>query len=242
MRRSRPFLVGFATLASLSANLAMADDTDPARRTVPSISVTGQAQRQVSPDMAVVTLGVTTERPSAQDAARVNGTSMQAVIKAAKAAGVAEADVATTQATLMPVYDQPGNGAAPRIKAFRASNSVSIKVHQLDRAGDLVGQLIDQGANALQGIDLTIADPEPIRDALRAEAALNARHRAELFASTLGLKLGRILLIAPDDAASEPIPARPMRMAVAAAPMPVEAGTQTIDAHVTITWALGEQP
>lgn len=230
----------FGALAAFDP--ALADSAGPTDKTIPTIVVTGEAQQQVDPDTAVVTLGVATERPTAREASSVNAATMRPVIDAAKAAGIAERDIATAQTTLTPVYDTPVNGQAPRIKGFRAVNTVVIQVHKIDSAGDLVGRLIDRGANSLEGIDFKVADLTPARDALYAQATLDARHRAEIYASALGLKLGRVLSITPEGGVAEPMPPRAFRMAAAPAPVPLQAGTQTVDARVTVTWVLDGQP
>lgn len=229
-------------LALAAAVPAAAEETGRADRDVPSIVVEGQASRQVPPDTAIVTLGVTTDRTSAQEASRANAASVGALIDAMKAGGIAPADVATTQATLAPIFDTSKNGDPARLKGYRAVNTVTITVRKLDSASALVGDLIDRGANALEGVEFTVADPEPVRDALRGEAIKNAKHRAQIYAEAIGVKLGRVLAIRPESALVD-MPPQPKRMAaLAAAPVPLEPGLQTLEAHVTVTWALQEQP
>lgn len=208
---------------------------------MPIIIVEGQASRDIVPDMAVITLGITNDRPSAADAARENAKAARVLVGEIAASGVAERDIETTQATLSPIYDSPRNGEAQRVTGFRASNAVQIKVRKLDTAGELAGRLLDKGANTLQGVDFTVSDPEPILDALRAEATKDARRRAEIYAGAAGAKLGRILEIRPADAA-QPQRAFKLRSAMDAAPvrMPLEAGTETLEARVSVTWALDE--
>lgn len=243
MKRARS--VGWVVLASgLLATPAFAQVTPTGSPQVPIIIVEGQASRDIVPDMAVITLGITTDRPSAADAARENAKAARVLVGEIAASGIAERDIETTQATLSPVYDSPRNGEAPRVAGFRASNAVQIKVRKLDTAGELAGRLLDKGANTLQGVDFTVSDPEPVLDALRAEATKDARRRAEIYAGAAGAKLGRLLEIRPADAA-QPQRAFKLRSAMDSAPvsMPLEAGTETLEARVSVTWALdGSRP
>lgn len=208
---------------------------------VPIITVEGEASRDTVPDMAVITIGIMTDRASAAEAARENATAARLLVGEITANGIAERDVETTQATLSPVYNSPRDGEAPRVTGFRASNAVQIKVRKLESAGELAGRLLDKGANTLQGVDFTVSDPEPILDALRADATKDARRRAEIYAGAAGAKLGRLLEIRPADA-TQPARAFKLRSAMDAAPvsMPLEAGTETLEARVSVTWALNE--
>lgn len=224
-----------------AALAAEAQDEPHGAGAVPTIMVEGQASREVTPDMAVITLGVVTDRATALDAAQQNGQTVKALVTQIKAGGIADRDIETTQATLSPVYNDPKNGEAPRVKGFQAANVVQIKVRTVADAGPLAGRLIDKGANTLQGIDFTVADPAPVLDVLRAEATKDARRRAEIYAAAAGAKLGRVLAIRPDQQPDFVMARRPapsaMREAVA---VPLQAGTQRLDARVTITWSLDE--
>lgn len=239
MRRCAPTFVAGLSFAAALGGAARADD-DASRRPLPSIVVEGTATRDVAPDMAVVTLGVTTDRPKAQDAARDNGKTVKGLVDEIAATGVPATDVATVRATLSPLYDTPKNGDTPRLRGFRATNTVEIRLRKLETAGDLAGRLVDLGANELQGIDLGVSDPEPILDDLRAEAARNAKHRAELYADALGVKLGSVMLIQPETGAMpmERAFKTAMPAPMAATSVPVAAGTQKFEARVSVTFAL----
>ena len=209
---------------------------------IPSITVEGQASREVAPDIAVVSFGVSTNRPSAADASADNSRTATALLAAVKAAGIAERDVQTTQATLTPVFETDRNGAtSPKIEAFRATNMVQIRVRNLAGVGQVVSRLFESGANALEGIDFTVSDPTPIVDELRAIATRDARHKAEIYADAVGVRLGRVLEIAPEIASSAPEPRfLKSRMAAVASsePMPVQAGVERLEARVNVTWEL----
>lgn len=239
MRRCAPTFVAVLCVAAAIGGGARADD-DGSRRALPSIMVEGVASRDVAPDMAVVTLGVTTDRPKAQDASRENGRTVSGLIEEIAATGVPATDVTTVRATLSPLYDAPKNGDTPRLRGFRATNTVEIRLRKLETAGDVAGRLVDLGANELQGIDLAVSDPEPILDDLRAAAARNARHRAELYADALGVKLGPVMLIQPEAGAMpmERAFKTAMPAPMAATSVPVAAGTQKLEARVSVTFAL----
>ena len=235
------FAVGLLGAAVLTAPALAADEGS---RPPPSITVEGRASRDVPPDLAVITIGVATERPTALDAATSNAKAAQSILGELRASGIAAADVATTEATLAPVYDNPRDNQPPRIRGYRAANSVSVRVHKLESTGDLAGRLIDKGANTLEGVDFIVSEPEPVLNLLRADATRDAKRRATLYVEAAGVRLGRILSIQPGSPPS--LDGRMFKLAVpapapAAGPtVPLAAGVQRLEEHVSITWALEE--
>ena len=216
---------------------ASAQDAGPG--VTPTITVEGEASRDVAPDLAIVSIGVSATRASAQEAAQQTSKIARAMIDAARADGIADADIASVDTSVLPVYDSPKDGTAPRVRAYESTNRLSIKMHKLDATGPLIGHLLDQGANDLGGIDFTVADPEPLLDTVRAEAVRRARHQAEIYAAAAGQRLGRVITIRPE--AAPVVFNRVLKAAAPAAsagPVVLAAGTQKLEARVSVTWEL----
>ena len=83
-----------------------------------------------------------------------------------------------------------------------------------------------------------ISGADKIVDELRAEAAKNARRKAEMLAAALDVKVGRVLDVRTGDAPVEMARPRMMAMKAAGAAPPVEAGTQTLGADVTVSFEI----
>ncbi|MDX7949626.1 SIMPL domain-containing protein [Lichenihabitans sp. Uapishka_5] len=225
-----------STVLSLTVHAASAQVAAALVDSVPSIVVEGEARREVIPDVAIVMLGVTTDRTTATLAADDNARAAAAVVTSARDAGLAAADIQTAQLRLSPVMDVP---TGTKVKVYRASNVVTLRVHDLSRVGALIGQLTAQGVNTIDGVSFERADEQPILDDLRGLATADALRKAKIYASAANLKLGRILRIAPNDVTSAPM-ARSFKlaMAVPAPAPPVEAGSSVVETRVQITWEL----
>ncbi len=222
---------------------------EPLKDSTPNITVTGAAVEDVAPDRATLVLGVVTERPSAGEAAAENARAAQAVVAELEAQGVAAADIRTVGVTLEPfVSDEPAPrpGAAKRAqKGFRARNELSVTIKALDKAGRIAGQLIDKGANEIQGVIFEVSDADARLDKLRAAAIKDAERKARVYVEAASLKLARVLEIRPE--ADEPLERAQTRvatfggvMAASAAPavIPLTPGAQKLVARVTVTWSL----
>ena len=214
----------------------------------PNITVTGAAVEDATPDRATLLLGVVTERPSAAEAAAENARAAQAVVAELEAQGVEAADIRTVGVTLEPfVSDEPAPrpGAAKRPqRGFRARNELSVTIKALDKAGKIAGQLIDKGANEIQGVTFEVSDAEARLVKLRAAAIKDAERRAGVYVEAASLKLARVLEIRPE--ADEPLERAQTRVATfggemaatAPAVIPLRPGAQKLVARVTVTGAL----
>lgn len=240
-----------AALAALVllANPAFAQDSDDSSSLddIPHITIVGTAEAEIPPDLATIMLGVTTEKPSAGAAAAETARKAQAVIDAAKAAGIAPADIATQSVTLAQTFDdirdKDGHYTGRKPRGFVADNTIAIRVRDLAKAGPLAETLIDKGANRFDGIAFSVEKPQPILDRLVGEAVKNARDQARIAAQAAGAGLGRVLLVERPDQPNGPSPVfGTARLAAAKAPapaaMPVEAGTTIYRTEMAVTWAL----
>ena len=210
-------------------------------KSMPTISVVGEGLATARPDMAVVSVGVVSQAPRARDVLAQNSKSMMEVIAAAKAAGIASRDIETSQISLRPQYSYPGQGSreAPRLVGYEASNNLSIRVRSFDKLGSLLDSLVTSGANQIRGVELTIAEPGPLRDQARSAAMKDAIRKAEILADAAGVRIVRLFSAAEEAAdAPRPIAMRMTADAAQRAPVPVEAGEQEIRARVTAVFEI----
>jgi uncharacterized protein YggE len=113
---------------------------------------------------------------------------------------------------------------------------VRVNVRDLARLGRVLDQQVGQGANLVYGIRFGLQEPAPRLDEARKLAMADARRRAELYATTAGLKLGRVVAVQEAGAAS-PRPEMAPRVMMSAA-VPVVPGEQEIQASVIVTFTL----
>ena len=224
MSRFRWCFVLAAALAAVAAPLA----TAAAPRT---ITVHGTGIVETTPTTADFTFGVSADGSSATAALSANAAKMNQVIGAIKNRGVAAADIQTAQISLSPNRNQAGN----RILNYTATNSVTVHIRSIGNAGPVVDAAVQAGTNQIDGPTLAAADQLLLsRRALKAAYA-DARGRAGALASAAGVKLGATLTVS-EESASSPLPFA--GVAAKAASTPVSAGTISVEADVTVTFAI----
>lgn len=225
-------------ILSLALSLpAAAEDDDEALQ--PRMAVTGEGSVDVAPDMATVRLGVLAEAVEAGDAIGEMNRAMTDVLDRIAASGIEGRDVQTADLSVQPRWDHRPNGEAPRIAGFQARTTVTVRVRDLDRLGEVLDAVARDGANLFEGVSFGLQDPEPVRDAARRAAVADARRKAALYAEAAGVGLGPLLRLSEAGGAPpEPMPLARMEMAMAADAMPVAGGELTVTAWVTLVYGL----
>ncbi len=234
------FALALALAFTLPGLPALADTT-PA---TPTLTASGEGTAHVTPDIAIVTLGVTTRGDTAAKALAQNSTDLTAAITAIEAAGVMEKDIGTSGLNIYPVYAQNSDGSQtqpPKIVGYEVSNQVTVTIRDISKAGDLLDKVVAAGANQVNGISFDISDSKAPSDAALKEAIADAKHKAEVMADAAGVKLVRILSVTSGE---EGQPPRPVfaAMALKAAPsVPVMPGEQALNVSATVIWEIAPQ-
>ncbi|MCB2130011.1 MAG: SIMPL domain-containing protein [Rhodobacteraceae bacterium] len=207
-----------------------------------TISVTGEGQVELAPDMATINLGVTTEDRAAAAALSANSERLAQVISALKDAGIEGRDIQTAGLALNPRYDYSGSNGAPFLTGYIASNSVTVRVRDLSLLGRLMDTVVTQGANTLNGPRFGLQDDAAPRDDARRLAVEDAARKAAIYANAAGVTLGPILSITEAGAAPAPMPfVMAAERYAKAADVPVAEGELTISDSVAILYAIAPE-
>ncbi len=226
-----------ATLAAIFAvsPLAHAEDAKLPR----TITLAGHGEAKAQPDIAVVNAGVFTQGATAAEALAANTVSMTALFAALKAAGIAERDIQTSNFMVQPRYEYEQN-QPPKLVGYDVTNAVTITVRDIAKLGGLLDQLVSAGSNQINGISLQISDPQKAADEARVAAVKDAGRKAQLYASSLSVKLGPVLSVSEgvDYRPPGPITMKAVRGAEMASDVPIAGGEQSVTVDVNITWEI----
>ncbi len=213
---------------------ARGDDTDP----IPVIRVTGHATVTAAPDHATIQIGVVAQANTAERAARENAEKLDAALEAIRGALGPAAEIKTHGYSLHPDYRTPKAGGERKIVGYTATNVVQVDTSALDQVGEVVDVATAAGANELRSLRFVLKDGRDARAQAVSEAAGNARAKAEAIASTLGLRVVRVLSVDEGGPSLLPEPRRAQRFLAAesaAAPTPIEPGKLEVHATITLT-------
>lgn len=223
-------LTAFALSTALMLPVAALADT------AGTITVTGNATVNVVPDLATISLGVTTTGDTAAAAMAANNEAVSAVIARLIAAKVADKDMQTSSLSVNPNWVMKADGTGQEVKGYVATNMLTVQIKALDTAGAVLDAAVQDGANTLNGLSFGLADPRPVEDEARKEAVADALARAKLLAEAAGEKLGPIVSITEGGGYQPPMPMMSKMAGDSAVPM--AAGQVGISASVTIVLQL----
>ena len=202
------------------------------------VSATGEVTR--IPDIATISAGVQTLQPTATAAIEENAARMERVRAALKRAGIEDRDIQTSSINLNPEYQYDQN-RPPRLTGYRATNTVNVKFRDLKRTGTILDALVAEGANQINGPNLTIDKPESALDEARTKAIANGRARADLYAKALGMRVVRLISVSESGGYNVP-PPMPMMAQMAergaAADTKIDPGTQQLQVNVSMSFEL----
>jgi uncharacterized protein len=238
---ARSLLLACSALLA-GCGLAEAQSPPPAAWSEPpTISVTGEAEISVAPDIATIEAGVTAEGKTAREAAETNNKTMGAVLLALKGIEVADKDIRTSRLSLQP-QSAPVHGpnSPMQIIGYRSGNHVTVTLHDVSRVAATIDALVGAGANDIGGISFSVADTSHLLDDARAKAVADAQRKAEIYARAANVTLGPPLSIA-EEGAPQPFAGKVYARAAAMAPTPVSPGETTLHVSVGITYAI-KQP
>lgn len=208
---------------------------------VKGITVQGTGRITISPDLATISVGVQTQASRAAEAQSQASAVMTKIIAAVKHAGIADADLTTQWVSLQPLYDYgPSGSVPPRVTGYQASQSLSVKVHEVASAGAVIDAAVGAGATQVDGMTFTVADPTAATGQARVAAMLDARQHAATLAQAAGVSLGALISVSEiSTPMPTPIPYAAGDVAAPGVKTPVQIGTTDIVVVVEATFAIG---
>ena len=216
------------------AGVAAADD----KPRLFSVSGTGSVSR--APDMATISVGVTTLSQGASQGLDENSRDVRGVIDQLLAGGVIETDIQTSNFSIQPVYKSNKSYSSddgPKVDHYRVSNMVTAIIRDVTKVGAVLDQVVSAGGNQVNGIKFGLIDRQSAEDEARQLAVADARRKAELIAAAAGVQLGPVQSISEGGGHVAP---RAEMMVARAASVPIQGGELGITANVNITWRIGD--
>ena len=216
------------------------DNTSP-----PRILVTAEGSVDIAPDMAVLSLSVTREAKTARVALDANSAAMTEVLAAMKAEGIEQRDLQTSGFSIQRRYSYPAPNSSdkresPRIVGYRVRNSLSVRVRDISKVGEILDKSVTLGVNEGGNIMFTNENPSAAMTQARIQAVKNAMAMAATLAEAAGVKIGRVLEISEQSFRPRPVPMARAEMSLSrsADAVPLATGENTYKVTVDVAYAI----
>lgn len=155
------------------------------------ITVQGTGKVQIKPDIAKISLGITTG-PQATAAVAMNMLSQKfnAVMTTIRQQGIKDTDIKTTNLSINPIYDY--NNGRQTLRGFEAQENIEVKIRDLGKIGEVLAKTTVDGVNQVGGVQFVIDSPEKAQTEAQKNAIKDAEEKARELSRSLGVTLGKV--------------------------------------------------
>jgi len=152
----------------------------------------GTGKASAAPDQAVISLGITSQAPTVEQAQTQANEASNKIISALKEQGIKEEDIQTTSYSINPNYSF--SGETQRITGYSVSQNFDVEA-PIEKTNQVVDSSTAAGANMVGGIVFKLNDEKraELKNEARKEAVSNAKKSAQGLADAAGVKLGKVI-------------------------------------------------
>jgi uncharacterized protein len=178
-------------------------------------------------------------------ALKTNSAVMNKVLNALLSDGVMQNETSTSAFSISPNYNY--SQGRNIITGFTATNSIQIESSHINNTAKWIDTAIGRGANNVNDVEFTLSDKklEETKNLLIKEAISNARTKADIAASSLGLKVIGVKSASLNESEISPtqplITAMPYTSTAGAAKTttPIISGQEQVSTNVSIIYLIG---
>ena len=186
MKKTVHILTLVCALFLMSCSAAFAAPQQETPR--PTLSVDGQGTGTAAPDMATVTIGVTTQGKDAAKAQNDNAWVSNQIQAAVRGLGIAEKDIQTRNYSFYPNYSTEKDHRN-EVTGYTVNNSVIVVVRDIKLTGKVIDAALNNGANEINSLDFSTSDTKAVRKVALLNAVQDARDKADIIAKGLGKRI-----------------------------------------------------
>lgn len=157
-----------------------------------TVNVSGTAVVNVTPDRALIQLGVQSNGLTPSDVEMANEIAIQRVIKALHKLGIESRDIVTDRYIVEPIYESYDS---LYIKGYRINNIVAVTLRDVSKINIVVVAALESSANQVLDVELYLGDLRKYRDQAREMAMVAAGEKARDLAKAAGADTGCVLNI-----------------------------------------------
>lgn len=178
-----------------------------------TITVTGTGRAETPPTIARVVFTVEETASTVAEAQDKATTRATAALDAIHDLDISEDDIQTTGYYTNPQYEtqqpcRPGMVCAqgsPRIVGYQVSQTITVKIRNTDRAGEVLAVLGEAGVQNISGPNFEVDDDSEVMAEAREEAIKDAHKQAKMLAKQLRVRLGDVVTFYEDGGYPSPM-------------------------------------
>ncbi len=223
-----------------------------------TITVSGTGEAFAVPDVATFSFTARSEADEVSVVQEAVSEQVAGILSDLEDLGIDEKDLRTTSYNSYPRYEWieksvicsefacPPSQGERTLVGYEQTQSIQVKVRDLDQVGDVLEVLGGANVDSLYGPSFEVDDTDLVMTEARTDAIENARTKAEELAASLGVRLGKVVSFSDNSGGGFPTPyaVRSDMMAFDGAVMmesaspELPAGESQVSASVSITYKI----
>ncbi|NQX46975.1 SIMPL domain-containing protein [Paenibacillus tritici] len=206
------------------------------------VNVVGKGELSIKPDIAYLSIGVSTTADTAQEAQKGTAGKIAKLTALFKTTwGVADKDIQSTQFNVQPNYTYTEKDGQ-KVKGYNAQHTLQVSYRDLTKVGQLLDAASTAGANNIGNVRFAIEDPSAFEAQVIDKAMQNADVKAAAIAKAAKRGLGQVVTVIQNDDGNHPVVYAEANMQKAsmdsAAGSSVEPGEVKVTTLLNVTYEL----
>ncbi|WP_332455159.1 SIMPL domain-containing protein [Paenibacillus crassostreae] len=204
------------------------------------VNVIGSGEISITPDIAYISIGVTSQADTAQAAQQANAAKMKKLNDVLKNTWkIVDKDIKSTQFHVQPNYTYTEK-EGQKIKGYNANHSIEVTYRDLAKIGELLDAASKAGANNIDNVRFSVENRDQYETQVIEKAMANANLKASAIAKAANRQLGIVLVVSQGDS-SAPIVYAQNEMLQAKVSMDTAASTAIETGEVKVSTQLSVQ-
>ncbi len=205
------------------------------------IWVSGRGVVTVTPDIAILRLGIEAQAATVAAAQSQATEAMDEIMAALTDNGIAKKDIQTQYFSIRQVTKWDRDKEEEIVVGYRVTNMVTAKIREIDKAGTVIDAVAAAGGDLtrIDSIDFSVDDPSAYYEEAREKAMADAKAKAEQLAELADGRLGKATYISESSQVPPPIYRQDVyEEAMPAATTPISPGEMEISLTVQVAYTI----
>ncbi len=197
------------------------------------MTVNGNGEISVAPDIAEMRIEVVTQSKDLNEAQSQNANIMNRVIQALLSLNISREDIQTSSFNIFPQYDYIEGRQV--FRGYEVTNALTVKIRNISDVGRVIDAAVKNGANRISSLEFKLDHENRYYHQALQLALYNAVAKARTIAETLKLPFyPQPIEIVEESVAAPPVLYRAVAMTQESFQTPIEQGLISIEAKVLV--------
>jgi uncharacterized protein YggE len=161
------------------------------------IWVSGQGKVTITPNIAMLVVGVQASASTVAEAQSQASTAMDKIMAALTSNGIDKKDIQTQYFNIQQNTTWDNYNQTSKITGYMVNNMVNVKIRAIDKVSTIIDAAVTAGGDnaRINGLNFTVDQPDQYNTQARELAMKDAKTKADALAKLAGVTLGKVTFV-----------------------------------------------